>query len=311
MKYAFISDIHGNLPALQAVIDDARAQTVDCIIMLGDYIMDLPWPNEVTETLRALENAIIVGGNKESYISRMVDGDQSEWTHEQFAPMYWNLRALTPDNLRYLISLPVSLEIMADNGDTLHLAHSSSIFLRAPKPRIQPFHSSFYLQRMREKPFTHDEYLAFSREAVLEHDEALSEIKQLPKGIYTFGHNHLQWYMELNGRIFINPGSCGMPLDFDTRTPYTVLEHTDNGWRIEERRVFYDNRAAVNALRSSELYTHAEIWSRIMVTQLETGGDYISHFLRHAFSIAQERGERVNPVGNDVWREAAETFTYI
>ena len=308
MRYAFLSDIHGNLHALQAVIDDAKKQSIDHFILLGDYIMDLPWPNEVVETLRVLDNATVIGGNKESYIRDMANDDKTQWIYEQFSPIYWNINTLKPNNLQYLITLPTAHDILTDSGDTIHLRHSSSIFFRTPRPRIPPFHSLNYLTRMLQKPFTHEEYLEFSRKTVLEHEEALSEINQSPKGIYAFGHNHLQWHMEIGGRVFINPGSCGMPLDFDTRAPYTVLEHTENGWHIEERRVAYDTGAAVSALRASDLYAEAEIWSRIMVAQLETGCDYISNFLRHAFETAQGRGEPANPVNNATWKEAAATF---
>ena len=50
MRYAIFSDIHGNLPALQAALCDAKGYSVDKYLFLGDYIRDFPWPNEVVET---------------------------------------------------------------------------------------------------------------------------------------------------------------------------------------------------------------------------------------------------------------------
>ena len=54
MKYAIISDIHGNLPALEAVIADAEQQGADKFLFLGDYYRNLPLGNEVTDVIRKL-----------------------------------------------------------------------------------------------------------------------------------------------------------------------------------------------------------------------------------------------------------------
>ena len=53
-RTAILSDIHGNLPALEAVLADARGQSIDRYVLLGDYVFDLPWSNEVCQALMAL-----------------------------------------------------------------------------------------------------------------------------------------------------------------------------------------------------------------------------------------------------------------
>jgi predicted phosphodiesterase len=306
MKYALISDIHGNLPSLLAVLEDAKAQGADRYLFLGDYIEDLPWPNEVVETIKKLDNAVIIRGNKEGYLADMRGKDQSGWVYEQMAPMYWNYRELTTENLEYLIALPASDEIKDQDGRSIYLSHSSSIFYRRPK--IEPFLSSQFHTQMLSSPFSHEEYLAFSKVAVSERQEVAAEISALPAGVHAFGHNHLQWHIQIDDKLFINAGSCGMPLDFDTRAPYTMLELTVNGWRVEERRVPYDVDGVIKTLMSSVLYKNAEIWSRIMIKQLRTGRDYISRFLCHVEALAQEKSFPTRPVSNKIWREAADSF---
>jgi predicted phosphodiesterase len=306
LKYALISDIHGNLHALQAVIADAEEQGVQKYLFLGDYIEDLPWPNEVVETIQKLKDSIVIRGNKEDYLANLQKENQAEWVCEQFAPIYWNYRELRPENLEYLISLPKVNEIIVENGEVITLSHSSKIFYQ--KPKILPFHSSYYLTRMSEKPFTHQEYLEFSCESVLEHSETVSELKKFQKGIHCFGHNHLQWFMQINDTWHINPGSCGMPLDFNTKAPYTIIEPRKDGWIIEERRVSYDINKTIEALKASELYKSAKIWSNIMIEQLQTGGDIIGHFLHYVDKVAYKFNFYSRPVSNEIWSYCAETF---
>ena len=192
MKYALISDVHGNLHALEAVMADAKRRNVDHYIFLGDYIEDLPWPNEVTELLRCVENATIIRGNKEDYLENLRHDDRDGWTSEQFAPIYWNCRELTLDNYDYLTSLPDKAVISTSDGRNIYLTHSSPIFFRSP--RIERMHSSHYLTEMMKSPFTHAEYLERTRQEVLSRSDVMTELAQCRKGVHVFGHNHMQWY---------------------------------------------------------------------------------------------------------------------
>ena len=71
MKYAVISDVHGNMDALEAVLADARKQGAEGYLFAGDYCLSLPYPEEVINTIRKIENAVIIRGNEEQYIERM------------------------------------------------------------------------------------------------------------------------------------------------------------------------------------------------------------------------------------------------
>ena len=79
MRYAVISDIHGNLYALRAVLSNAANQNIDNYLFLGDYIEDLPWPNEVVEMVRCVKNAVVIRGNKEQYLADMYGDSQITW----------------------------------------------------------------------------------------------------------------------------------------------------------------------------------------------------------------------------------------
>jgi predicted phosphodiesterase len=239
----------------------------------------------------------------------MFDQDQSTWVYEQMAPMYWNYRELSEANLNYLIGLPQSMDIQTETGSEIHLLHKNPLFFR--EPRIEALHSSNYLINMSKKPFTRKEYTAFARDSVLSRSDVITDIETLSPGVYAFGHNHIAWSMRYKDKLFINPGSCGMPCDFNTSAPYAIIETIDHDWYIEERRVAYDIEEVVRCLIKSELYRQAEIWSRIMIHSIRHAGDYIAFYLRHVEQIATERRYSHRPVSNEIWREAADLFKLI
>ena len=75
MKFAVISDIHGNLPALDAVIADAEKENVSGFIFAGDYCIGNPWPDECIARISALERKYAVRGNEELYLKNLVGKD--------------------------------------------------------------------------------------------------------------------------------------------------------------------------------------------------------------------------------------------
>ena len=68
MKYAIIADVHGNFPALQLVLEDAKKHQVDGYLLAGDYSIRAPWFNDVIPTLRSLPNVRAICGNEEKYL---------------------------------------------------------------------------------------------------------------------------------------------------------------------------------------------------------------------------------------------------
>ena len=302
MKYAIISDIHGNHHALEAVIADATAQGVDKYLFLGDYAGKLAHANYVVEIIRNLESAIVIQGNGERDFINLLGRDPQTFTHEQLKPMYWSFQDLTAVNLAYLINLPETLTIK-DGCFDIHLAHAMDLFFR--KPEIKMFYSHYFHTFM-EDPLNHDEYLVRGREALLAC--ALPEIKALPKGIYLLGHNHLQFYMEYEGRIFINPGGCGQPLGWDPRAAYTILTINGSDWAVAERKVEYDLELAVSGLDSSGFTAYAPEWSAVLKLQLLTGKDYFQYFVDHVLATGREMGLPEVPVCNDVWAAAVGTW---
>jgi predicted phosphodiesterase len=305
MKYAIFSDIHGNSPALRAALDDAEARGADKHLFLGDYYRSMPWPNETADAIRSLKGAVVIQGNGEGYLKNFKNQNQDEWVYEQFKLVYWSMREFTQTNIDYLLSLPETAAVY-DAGVPIHLHHNLPVFFR--KLKVLPFHSSYYRNRMEAEPFTHTEYLAFAKEALLSRADAADEIRGLPEGVYLFGHNHLQFHMEFEGRLFINPGSCGEPCDHDNRAAYTILERIGNDWDVDERRVAYDVEAAIDGLKNSPFTGYAPVWAKVIERGVSTGKDYLSPFLQHLHTTGQLMGKDSEPVDNDVWEAAVKTW---
>lgn len=305
MKYAIISDIHGNIHAFKAVIADAKNQGADAYLLLGDYTNSFPYGNDVVENIRKLKPVVAVRGNGEEYLMNLQGRSLSKLTDEQFKPVYWSYQTLAPKNFEYLASLPETA-VISECNTKIYLAHSMSLFYRTPE--IKLFRSHHFSAIMNEKPFTHKEYLFRAREALLSCPEAMSEMMRLPKDIYIFGHNHLQFHMEYDGRLFINPGSCGEPLDCDTRAAYTLLTIEKSGRAVTERRVKYDLESVADGLTASGFSAYAPMWSKIMKLEIFTGKDYFLPFVIHLTKTGHKMGLAEFPVNNDIWMAAVRTW---
>ena len=75
MKLAVISDIHGNLPALNAVLDDAKRRGITEYVFTGDYCLSGPYPDECVAAMNAVENKYIIRGNEEKYLEDLIGKD--------------------------------------------------------------------------------------------------------------------------------------------------------------------------------------------------------------------------------------------
>ena len=305
MKYAIISDIHGNLPAFKAVLEDAKAQNADMYLLLGDYTSGYPWGNDVTEVIRGLSPAVVIGGNGEGYLSDLRQRNETDFSHNQFKPVYWAYRSLTADNIKYLTELPETAVVPHVN-DKIHLSHTVSMVHH--KQVADFFNPHNFHIMMTSAPITHDEYLIRAKEALLSCPEALAEINALPKEIYLFGHNHIQFHMEHDGRLFINPGSCGDAIDWNPTAAYTLLTCTDESWAVKERRIQYDLNIVANGLKTSGFSAYSPMWSEIIRLQLLTAKNYFYQFVIHLIETGKKLGHDEYPVSNDVWDTAVKSW---
>jgi putative phosphoesterase len=222
MRIAIVSDIHGNLPALEAVLADLRAQKPDAIYCLGDLVGYGATPNEVTERLRRDGYPTVMGNYDEGVgFDREECGcayrEEAERERGQRS-LEWTKARVTAENKAFLRALPSEIRLEAD-GARILLVHGS------------PRRINEYL--FEDRPLSSFQRLAAASAA----------------DVIVFGHTHKPYVKEVDGVTFVNAGSVGKPKDGDWRACYAMLDAA----RPEFRRVDYDVNAAAAAIRATDL----------------------------------------------------------
>lgn len=295
MKYAIISDVHGNNMALQNVINDAKMNGADAYIFAGDYCVCAPWPKEVIETMQNMKDAFIVKGNEEHYL-HCPEGDDG-----QFEISRWSKHQLSAKQIEWLDQLPEQLEIK-DGDHNIFITHKSETFIGTIE------FDSFGPQLIAAKKeiIPHDKLLVRINHILDQNRAFLDKQERMRKGIYIFGHSHIQWYKEIDGHLYINPGSCGLPLDCENYlgAPYTLLTVDETGISVEERRVAYDADELINKVKESSQFEEAYVWSKVMFQEWLHSRDHIDFFLQYAEDYANEIRDSRRPFAKETWQEA-------
>ena len=120
MKYALLSDVHANLPALEAVLTDIASSNVDATFHLGDLVGYAPWPNEVVARIVA-DRIPGVAGNYDSTVAtnykhcgcRYEDSQQEELSHRSYA---WTLEHTSSETKEQLAALPFRIDVRPLGG---------------------------------------------------------------------------------------------------------------------------------------------------------------------------------------------------
>ncbi|HEX9400927.1 MAG TPA: metallophosphoesterase family protein [Anaeromyxobacter sp.] len=190
MVFAVISDVHGNLPALEAVLADLGS--VDALVCCGDLVGYYPDVSEVVERVRAL-GAHVVRGNHELMATgaREVPPERAGYYR-----IDWTRRALSRAQLAWLAALPPSLELVRD-GVAIEVRHAS------------PWDEETYL---------HPDSAELARIALPEGRFLL------------LGHTHYPMRLRAGAGVVANPGSVGQPRDWDPRAAYALLDSATGRW---------------------------------------------------------------------------------
>ena len=216
MRLAIVSDIHGNLEALEAVLADLEKRSCDRMICLGDFVGYGASPNECTEKLRPLIAGAVIGNHDAAAIGKLrltyfnVDAaEAARWTDAQ----------LTPENRDYLLGLPYRIQ------------EDGALLVHASPTEPEGWHY------------------------VLSTGDAAEEMKSYPDPVCFIGHSHVAGAFERSEtgvrytrdselrfqpgrRYLVNVGSVGQPRDGDPRAAYVVWDRESG--TLVHHRVGYD-----------------------------------------------------------------------
>ncbi len=241
MKIAVVSDIHGNVAALDAVLADAATRRVERIVNLGDICSGGLFPQETADRLMPLGLPTIRGNHERQLfdqpLARMGLSDRHAAE---------NLR---PEQLDWLAALPSTLRLSAD----VLLVHGT------PASDL-----AYFLETVTE------EGLRAATPA-----EVQQRAGSVDAAVILCGHTHLQRVMTLDdGRLIVNPGSVGLPAYDDDRphphlvesgsphARYAVVSKGESGWTVDLHSIEYDWEQAA---RDAEANGRMD-WSRALRT---------------------------------------------
>ena len=280
MRYAVIADAHGNYPALQAVLQDAKKAGAEQFLFLGDYMTDFPFTREIVAVLRSLPHAVFVSGNREWYLDSL---DPAQRGLEQYAALFLTQDALRPEELAWVKQLPRTAKLPTPDGArTLYLQHESPVAL---DHRGQKTPASGELDELFPQwDATGAQVAQYVRKSFLSNLQLPSFLRQTGASVFLHGHSHLQYAVEVEGVLLLNPGSCGLPLDHRRGAPYTLLDYEAGRFTAEERRVPYDVDSFLREVRQSPEYEKAAGWNQLNLWQLCAARDYNRVF----FQMLQE-----------------------
>jgi predicted phosphodiesterase len=229
-RIAALSDVHGNLPALEAVLDDIAREGVDATLNLGDILSGPLWPAQTADRLMALHLPTIAGNHERQLLSgRRLSASDAH-----------TAARLSDTHRAWLAALPATLHPAPDvacchgtpTSDLIYLLETVTDDLdrTAGRPGIRAATAAEVTQRL----------AGFGA-----------------GGLVLCGHSHVPRMLQLDdGTLVVNPGSVGLPAYDDghphphvveTGTPharYALLTRRAAGWQVELRAVPYDHATA-------------------------------------------------------------------
>ncbi len=229
MRLLIISDIHANLAAFEAVLDDAEGEW-EQIWCLGDVIGYGPDPNECLSLLREHDHVTLTGNHDWAVLDKL---DINSFNHEARTAIHWTQEEITEETRSYLAEQPPKLV-----KEPFTLAHAS--------PR-QPIWEYVMDQGTALVNFDYFD-TAYCLVGHTHSPVIFEEVDSVQANI------NLPMYgeaMYLNGRMIINPGSVGQPRDSDPRAAYALLDTDAMTW--EQRRVEYPIHVTQEKMRKAGL----------------------------------------------------------
>jgi putative phosphoesterase len=247
MRVAAIYDIHGNLPALEAVLQDIRRAEVDHVVVGGD-VLPGPMPRETITCLLGLDIPVqFIQGNGDCEVLAQMAGTETDWYRaapEQWRePVRWTAQQLDPEHEQLLAGWPKTLGVKIRGLGEVLFCHATprndtEVFTRlTPEERLLPVFEGVHVP------------------------------------VVVCGHTHMQFDRTVGRIRVLNAGSVGMP--FGEAGAYWILL----GANIQLRHTPYDLAKAAGRIRETK-YPHAEDFAAHNVLQPPSEGATLEAFTR-------------------------------
>jgi predicted phosphodiesterase len=239
--FAVIGDMHGNLPALEAVLDDLAAVKPDAIYFAGDFVNRGPQSGAVLERALAL-GLPAISGNHDTWLASMAHGRHipANWDDPWWLPQRLAVGELTPTLVAWIEALPATLRIELPGAPPALLVHGSPRSAREGMGRM------------------------FSDEQAAEMLRAVAERTVIG------AHIHYPWERRVNGTHVVVIGAVGCPFNGDINAQYGLFTWDGEEWRFEHRSVAYDHELIYAAWRDCGYLANDCLSSELMLLEHRT-----------------------------------------
>jgi predicted phosphodiesterase len=248
MQIAVLADIHGNLPALEAVAAEIDRLDPDLVFVAGDFQNRGPNPREVTEFV-AKSGWTLLRGNHEDYVIRQSQKSQTQDVADYYhwLPARWTAD-LTSDFAESIKRLPIATTLVGPDKLLITVAHGS------PRSNNEGFF-----------PTTSEA----KAEEMIGHN---------PPGLLCVGHSHLPFVRQVNATLLVNVGAVGFPFDGDRRASFGLMTWDRDRWEVEIRRIDYAVEKVLEEFERVNFYQGAGPLSHLIRRELESARPHLTPF---------------------------------
>ncbi|MFC0427471.1 metallophosphoesterase family protein [Chryseobacterium scophthalmum] len=230
IQIAVFGDVHGNLPALEAVLNDIEERGIRQKFCLGDLVDFAPWGNEVIEKMKSLNIPCLMGNHDERIAFDIsvipLSKHSEEETAARFLAIDHSKKYITKENKTFLSELPFNLKLNYKIGEK----HWN----------IQLVHSSLE---------SNDTYLYES-----ENDEVFQNmLSESQSDVIMMGHTHVSFKKYFNGKWAINSGSVGRSREENRLASYVILTLDEEKITPEIIQLDYPLEKVAQEIEKSEI----------------------------------------------------------
>lgn len=259
-RIAVLGDIHGNLPALEAVMADMARFSIDAVVANGDVINWGPFSAEVLRRIRG-EGWAVIRGNHEFYLLDYgTTKAPSAWSDPSHYPLLPLLQEQLGDSWTQRIAAwPDSLSLRFPGAKPLRIVHGS------PRSAWEPLYAGTPTEEVGEM------------------------LAQVEEETVVVAHTHLPLDRTVGRWRILNPGSVGVPLDGVHGARYMLLESSRGGWEPTFRYVQYDYEPLYRAFDKQRFVERCGIIGHLVVEEFKTVRPRVHPFLMWRTACCPER----------------------
>ncbi|MBN2503697.1 MAG: metallophosphoesterase family protein [Anaerolineales bacterium] len=239
MKIAIFADIHSNIHALHAVLEDIERQRPDVVVCAGDMV-GIPHPSGMAVWDTLCDRSIpILKGNHEEYVIKFHSPEPNdEIKHSvQFGPLQFVAGQYPTERTTQLEALPFSMHIDGPQGKDVFVCHGSPLGTSCS--------------------------IAGEWNAELE-----TALATQPETVIVGAHYHRRWHKHWNGKTLLLSGSGGLHLEGQLEAVYLLLTFTQGEWHYEHRALAYDFPAALHTYVESGILENGGPVSWLMLDEI-------------------------------------------